>query len=442
MSPFHKKLDNIELSTTKLLPGVVKIFGDYVSQGSNYKCVRVDHSSTAQQVVRIALQRFNLEHLDPKDYVICDVIGKLSSPIVDGTEAETPVSDGDRDVSTDTPENTDVVYPVASENMISESSGAISETASDCGSVESSETQKKMRKKPSTVSLKKKMSSISNSFRVRRGFISQRNKNSLKAESDSTWTTEYIRSINPLEKPLILQSLWKPEKGKSRRFELRHRDELRNFIFFLNNPTYDEPDVLLPRSVIDELRCRMRTEESKYDIPSDPYLVQLKGFSDDDMLVHTLRKPMSVIGPHTEGECEDTCDILLHCPHLALPYCWLYKKLTVGGDHGVVSYTTHIEPADGTHVEVNGTRVQQKYQLRAGDVITFEDDYVFLYKDPSSVSERDLKFCWLEKMKNKSNDDITDEHMEDILTGAIGVKKETKDKFVQAGLSKIPENLR
>ena len=93
MSPFRKKAENVELSTTKLLPGVVKIFGDYVSPGSNYKCVRVDHSSTAQQVLCIALQKFNLEDQNPKDYVLCDVIGTLSSQDIEGTDSNTPAAD-------------------------------------------------------------------------------------------------------------------------------------------------------------------------------------------------------------------------------------------------------------------------------------------------------------------------------------------------------------
>lgn len=40
---------------------------------------------------------------------------------------------------------------------------------------------------------------------------------------DHRWRTEGFRVVSDNEKPLILQSLWKPKKGLARRFEIQRR---------------------------------------------------------------------------------------------------------------------------------------------------------------------------------------------------------------------------
>lgn len=40
---------------------------------------------------------------------------------------------------------------------------------------------------------------------------------------DHQWKTECLRVVGDNEKPLILQSLWKPKDGFSRRFEIQKR---------------------------------------------------------------------------------------------------------------------------------------------------------------------------------------------------------------------------
>lgn len=40
---------------------------------------------------------------------------------------------------------------------------------------------------------------------------------------DHTWRTECVRVVGDNEKPLLLQSLWKPKEGYARRFEIQRR---------------------------------------------------------------------------------------------------------------------------------------------------------------------------------------------------------------------------
>ncbi|CAM9286538.1 unnamed protein product, partial [Lampetra planeri] len=101
------------------VPGILKIFGSDICQGTNYKSVLATTQSSAKELVKEALDRYCLEKEDAKDYVLCDVIGQTSA--------------------------------------------------------------------------------------------------------DSQWKRECFRVVGDNEKPLMLQSLWKPKEGFSRRFEIQRR---------------------------------------------------------------------------------------------------------------------------------------------------------------------------------------------------------------------------
>ncbi|NXO74676.1 RADIL protein, partial [Phainopepla nitens] len=40
------------------------------------------------------------------------------------------------------------------------------------------------------------------------------------------WQGEHLREVGDWERPLVLQELWKPKAGWSRRFEIRRRQDL------------------------------------------------------------------------------------------------------------------------------------------------------------------------------------------------------------------------
>ncbi|NXB38692.1 RADIL protein, partial [Eulacestoma nigropectus] len=46
------------------------------------------------------------------------------------------------------------------------------------------------------------------------------------ASSAGGWQGEHLREVGDWERPLVLQELWKPKAGWSRRFEIRRRQEL------------------------------------------------------------------------------------------------------------------------------------------------------------------------------------------------------------------------
>ena len=58
----------------------MKIFGDDVSPGANYKSVMATKTSTSRELCKMALKRYGVQ--DKVDrYVLCEVLGKLHQPL-------------------------------------------------------------------------------------------------------------------------------------------------------------------------------------------------------------------------------------------------------------------------------------------------------------------------------------------------------------------------
>lgn len=71
--------EKAELSTDQFTPGVLKVFGETILPGVQYKSVLASCRSTAQELVKQALERFGLPASDYKRYVLCDVAGKYET---------------------------------------------------------------------------------------------------------------------------------------------------------------------------------------------------------------------------------------------------------------------------------------------------------------------------------------------------------------------------
>ena len=54
----------------------MKIFGDDVSPGANYKSVMATKTSTSRELCKMALKRYGVQDKVEK-YVLCEVLGKL-----------------------------------------------------------------------------------------------------------------------------------------------------------------------------------------------------------------------------------------------------------------------------------------------------------------------------------------------------------------------------
>ena len=337
-----EKKESPELSTYKLAPGILKVFGDHVSPGSNYKSVRASTISTASEVVKQALEKYSIENANPNDYVLCDVVGHFK--------------------------------------------------------VEENKSEKDFE--------------------------------------EAQWVTEYMRVVNDREKPLVVQSLWKPASGRLRRFELIKRIQIDAGCFFINtaenlssnsalsSPTMDQTDSerssIKSDSVVGETSfgdsyaleapngAARKNSSSKGPLAvpnSTPFLLLVKGYDSLlDQIFCRLDKPNLTIGNPKNDRLGSRPDICLHAPDILPVHCVIHKKISLEkGSRETniddINFEVIIEPSTGSSVYVNGVKVEQPTMLKPGQLLLFGIDYCFVFKDPTQVQEKKLKLSWLDALK-------------------------------------------
>ncbi|XP_068192276.1 ras-associating and dilute domain-containing protein-like [Antennarius striatus] len=361
--------DAAELSSQKCVPGILKIFGSDICQGTNYKSVLATSQSSAKELVKEALERYCLEKEDPNDYVLCDVIGR--------TGAE-----------------------------------------------------------------------------------------------DNQWRRECFRVVGDHEKPLLLQSLWKPKEGFSRRFEiqlranveeqsLRDRDTVTAGInaqarklqknrsrvasLFVDGSgeevdglgiwrSLSEMDLTAvgkeaeragpgalredPEAEADKevLRLGMEKEETEssddnatqYSIhpPFDfPYFLLLQGYSHrQDFVIYLMSGSAAVFGccrEHSSGEDEERLkvDILLFAPDVRPQHCCV-RRLDAGAtpppSHRKTS--TMLKPLHGAPVTRNGFLLEEEVELNPGDLVGVGKHYLFMFKDPTAPGAAPQTPAWMTRL--------------------------------------------
>ncbi|KAK9534597.1 hypothetical protein VZT92_007032 [Zoarces viviparus] len=349
--------DPSELSSQMSVPGILKIFGCDICQGTNYKSVLATTQSSAKELVKEALERYCLEKEDANDYVLCDVIGQTGA--------------------------------------------------------------------------------------------------------DNQWKRECFRVVGDNEKPLMLQSLWKPKEGFSRRFEiqlrasveeqsLKDRDTVTAGInaqarklqksrsrvtsLFVDGSGEDVDGLGIWRSLSEMdlsamgkeasraqqsalredpeaeadkevLRLGMEKEETEssddnttqYSIhpPFDfPYFLLLQGYSHrQDFVIYLMSGTTTIFGccrEHCNGEDEERLkvDILLFAPDVLPQHCCVRRldsnTPTSTGEHRKT--LTMLKPLHGAPVTRNGFLLKEEVELNPGDLVSLGKHYLFMFKDPTSTS--------------------------------------------------------
>uniref|UniRef100_A0A8C1E0C0 Ras-associating and dilute domain-containing protein-like n=1 Tax=Cyprinus carpio carpio TaxID=630221 RepID=A0A8C1E0C0_CYPCA len=346
--------DPAELSCQRTIPGILKIFGSDICQGTNYKSVLATSHSSANELVKEALERYCLEKEDSSAYVLCDVIGRTGL--------------------------------------------------------------------------------------------------------DHEWKTECCRVVGDHEKPLMLQSLWKPKEGFSRRFEIQKRANVealsakntdtitaglnaqarklqhaRSRVTSLfvdrtnegldalgiwrslsdmdvstmgkeasethNAPLQEDPEAEADK---EDLRLNAEKEETEssddnntqYSIhlPFDfPYFLLLQEYNHrQDFLIYLMSGNSCIFGSSIEsstGKNEDTLkvDVLLFAPDILPQHC-LVQRLDATSDQtkGSSKMQTMLRPLHSAHVTHNGVPLDDEVELCPGDLVGLGQHYLFMFKDPTA----------------------------------------------------------
>ncbi|XP_067286323.1 ras-associating and dilute domain-containing protein isoform X2 [Pseudorasbora parva] len=244
---------------------------------------------------------------------------------------------------------------------------------------------------------------------------------------NQSWRTECVRVVGDHEKPLLLQSLWKPREGFARRFEIQQKatveennskdkdtvtaginaqarklqktrsrgksvcDAKHNLLQSLSEPQLngEAHSGRMDHPEADKAAQCPEAEDnrSQFSIhpPLDfPYFLLLQGFSHtQDFVIYPLLNRSTVFGRRDERtEAESDAEMIyLWAPDLLPHHCSI--RTTAGG-------LALIKPTLGANIKRNGATVSCEVELHSGDIIGFGDHYLFMYKDPTACNRPPL----------------------------------------------------
>ncbi|RMC17638.1 hypothetical protein DUI87_05302 [Hirundo rustica rustica] len=255
---------------------------------------------------------------------------------------------------------------------------------------------------------------------------------------EKQWQTEGLRVLGDHEKPLLIQDLWKPREGFSRRLELRRRAEVEEMAARDVDTTTAGinaqarklqrhrargarraagaerrgPPPALRRSLSEtSLGTPVRRAGSgaaagsgarlqrhcstlpgspaaarsggggsssmRYSLYQSPHLLLLQGYSQQhDSLVYLLNREQHTVGQRTQASKPS---ISLSAPDILPLHCTI-RKLRPSRHRSEEKLV--LEPIAGAGISVNFAEVARTVVLRHGDLLSLGLYYLLLYKDP------------------------------------------------------------
>ncbi|XP_026158459.1 ras-associating and dilute domain-containing protein isoform X2 [Mastacembelus armatus] len=336
--------DPAELSTQSSAPGVLKIFGDEICAGANYKSVLATPRSSAQELVKEALERYSLNKDAAHSYVLCDVIGRLEGGGGWRTECLRALGDNEK--------------PLLLQELWKPREG------------HARRFELRRRAEVEELNAKEKDTITADINAQARKLQRNRAKGTLTLPRSSN--SSFCRSLSETS----LNQLGVGEEPK------RYYSTL--------------PGPLRGREREAASSGRRKEEGSqggggvRHSLYQSPHLLLLQGYNRQDCLVYLLNREQHTVGQETPSARPNIClfspDILpLHCRLRRVPAPRRHANNSSKGEELAESqrFCVAVEPVLQATVLVNFSRCERSTTLRHGDLLSFGAHYIFLYKDPT-----------------------------------------------------------
>ncbi|KAI7810622.1 ras-associating and dilute domain-containing protein isoform X5 [Triplophysa rosa] len=326
--PEQVRDDPAELSTQSSAPGVLKIFGDEISAGANYKSVLATPRSSAQELIKEALDRYSLNKASSCSYVLCDVIGRFEGPERRWrTECLRALGNNEK--------------PLLLQDLWKPKEGY------------ARRFELRRRAEVEELAAKEKDTITADINAQARKLQRNRAKGTMTLQHG----TSFCRSLS--ETSLNLVGL--PGEEPKRYYSTL-------------------PGPIRTRSARDhETRKERDGGGVKHSLYQSPHLLLLQGYNQQDCLVYLLNRDQHTVGQETASARPNIClsspDVLpLHCRIRRAP------SRRTSSEQRLL-----LEPVAHGNVLVNFMRIERPTPLRHGDLLSFGAHYIFLYKDPLSA---------------------------------------------------------
>uniref|UniRef100_A0A8C0BMT0 Rap associating with DIL domain n=1 Tax=Buteo japonicus TaxID=224669 RepID=A0A8C0BMT0_9AVES len=208
---------------------------------------------------------------------------------------------------------------------------------------------------------------------------------------EKQWQTEGLRVLGDHEKPLLIQDLWKPREGFSRRLELRKRAEVEELAAKDVDTTTAGQSWVRGRergrgAVTTPPSCLRETDPTPAAftrvlgmgrgslLPTLRFMPPLPVWQDS--LVYLLNREQHTVGQRTQASKPS---ISLSAPDILPLHCTI-RKLRPSRHRSEEKLV--LEPIAGAGISVNFAKVARTVVLRHGDLLSLGLYYLLLYKDP------------------------------------------------------------
>ncbi|XP_029706391.1 ras-associating and dilute domain-containing protein isoform X1 [Takifugu rubripes] len=377
--------DPAELSTQSSAPGVLKIFGDEICAGANYKSVLATPRSSAHELVKEALDRYSLNKNTAHSYVLCDVIGRLEGEGEVGggvgwrTECLRALGDNEK--------------PLLLQELWKPREGyARRFELRRRAEVEELNAKEKdtITAGPKTYQFLAALMGRSGlgkhrSSPLRSGRVVQSNSKDINAQARKL---QRNRAKGTLTLPRSSNSSFSRSLSETSLNQLGVGDEPKRFYSTLPGPV---------RGRERETSNGLRKEEVgqggggvRHSLYQSPHLLLLQGYNRQDCLVYLLNREQHTVGQETPSARPNIClfspDILpLHCRLRRVPAPRRQVKNKAEELPESQRFCVAVEPVLHATVLVNFSRCERSTTLRHGDLLSFGAHYIFLYKDPTGA---------------------------------------------------------
>ncbi|XP_039629956.1 ras-associating and dilute domain-containing protein isoform X2 [Polypterus senegalus] len=425
--------DPAELSTQTSAPGVLKIFGDEICAGANYKSVLATPRSSAQELVKEALERYSLSKAAVSEYLLCDVIGKFEGTEKKWrTECLRALGDNEKPLLLqdlwkpkegfarrfELRKRADV-EEMASKEIDTITAGPFklphlivtppSETEHENAGI--SAIYKHMLVPPNVSTAYSGFTDINAQAR-------KLQRNRAKGATSLTSGTTFCRSLSETSLNLVGSPVDEPKRYYS-----------------------TLPGPLRGRYGKEGSICSRKKEEResggvRHSLYHSPHLLLLQGYSQrNDCLVYLLNRDQHTVGQETSSARPNIC---LSSPDILPLHCKIKKIQVLKRLSQTVEERLVMEPLPRASILINFSKAEHTTPLRHGDLLSFGAHYIFLYKDP--VSAKPLPAQTLARLKALSQ--LPDGEIDQIapfackVCGAVIKEKQQLRKSFKPNLNK------
>uniref|UniRef100_K1RD97 Ras-associating and dilute domain-containing protein n=1 Tax=Magallana gigas TaxID=29159 RepID=K1RD97_MAGGI len=369
-----------ELSTDESSPGVLKIFGDKILPGVEYKSVLASKRSTASELVKQALERYGLPPSNHTQFVLCDVVGTCLS-------------------SESSPEGTEIIKRNTSS----------SKWRRVCSRVISEHDRPLLLQnywKPGDGHSRRYELRMKSEF------------STIPSEDDTLGLNENARriSMSKLRRGAIPASItWHERKMEKFADELN----LDGTLSRIKSPWMakkNDCDKVLNGLNVETSNNRSNCTSLTKSHPSKsedtdpthapinrPFLLTVRGYNPNkDPLFHVFHSRTTNVC-NTKNNSPNC--IRLCAPDIQTRHCHLHLRRLTSSDNRVpgYNYCLEVECVAPSNIRVNGYPVSLRTSVQCGDILSIGRYYVFVFKDLTAGMDLPTDLPWLGMVDSNCN---------------------------------------